>query len=317
MEKHNFVTIADLSREEILYLISMAQEFEKHPNRELLKGRVVATLFFEPSTRTRLSFETAANRLGARVIGFSDAKVTSATKGETLKDTILMVSNYADVIAMRHYIEGAAQYASEVAPIPIINAGDGAHMHPSQCLLDLYSIYKTQGRLDNLNIYLVGDLKYGRTVHSLIMAMRHFNPTFHFVAPRELAMPEEYKLYCREHGIRYQEHTAFNEKVIADADILYMTRVQKERFSDLMEYERVKNIYILRNSMLASAKPNMKILHPLPRVNEIAYDVDANPHAYYIQQAKNGLFAREAIYCHCLGIGLDEIKADTTILDVD
>lgn len=317
MSRHNFVTIADLSKDDLMYLISMAEEFEKHPNRELLKGRVVATLFFEPSTRTQLSFQTAANRLGARVIGFSDAKTSSTTKGETLKDTILMVSNYADIIVMRHFIEGAAQYASEVAPVPIVNAGDGAHMHPSQCLLDLYSIYKTQGRLDNLNIYLVGDLKYGRTVHSLIMAMRHFNPTFHFVAPRELAMPEEYKLYCREHGIRYQEHTAFNEKVIADADILYMTRVQKERFSDLMEYERVKNIYILRNTMLASAKPNMKILHPLPRVNEIAYDVDANPHAYYIQQAKNGLFAREAIYCHCLGIGLDEIKADTTILDVD
>ena len=301
MEKHNFVTIADLSREEILYLISMAQEFEKHPNRELLKGRVVATLFFEPSTRTRLSFETAANRLGARVIGFSDAKVTSATKGETLKDTILMVSNYADVIAMRHYIEGAAQYASEVAPIPIINAGDGAHMHPSQCLLDLYSIYKTQGTLDNLNIYLVGDLKYGRTVHSLITAMRHFNPTFHFVAPNELAMPQEYKMYCHQHGINYVEHTDFNEQVISDADIIYMTRVQKERFSDLMEYERVKNVYILHRDMLKLTKDNMKILHPLPRVNEIAYDVDDDPHAYYIQQAGNGLYAREAIFCHCLG----------------
>lgn len=315
MEKHNFVTIADLSREEILYLISMAQEFEKHPNRELLKGRVVATLFFEPSTRTRLSFETAANRLGARVIGFSDAKVTSATKGETLKDTILMVSNYADVIAMRHYIEGAAQYASEVAPIPIINAGDGAHMHPSQCLLDLYSIYKTQGTLDNLNIYLVGDLKYGRTVHSLITAMRHFNPTFHFVAPNELAMPQEYKMYCHQHGIKYVEHTEFNEQVISDADIIYMTRVQKERFSDLMEYERVKNVYILHRDMLKLTKPNMKILHPLPRVNEIAYDVDDDPHAYYIQQAGNGLYAREAIFCHCLGITLEDIKNDKTIIE--
>ena len=315
MEKHNFVTIADLSREEILYMIRMAQEFEKHPNRELLKGRVVATLFFEPSTRTRLSFETAANRLGARVIGFSDAKVTSATKGETLKDTILMVSNYADVIAMRHYIEGAAQYASEVAPIPIINAGDGAHMHPSQCLLDLYSIYKTQGTLDNLNIYLVGDLKYGRTVHSLITAMRHFNPTFHFVAPNELAMPQEYKMYCHQHGIKYVEHTEFNEQVISDADIIYMTRVQKERFSDLMEYERVKNVYILHRDMLKLTKDNMKILHPLPRVNEIAYDVDDDPHAYYIQQAGNGLYAREAIFCHCLGITLEDIKNDKTIIE--
>lgn len=273
MEKHDFVTIADLSKEKIMYLMNMAQAFEMHPNREILKGKVVATLFFEPSTRTRLSFETAANRLGARVIGFSDAKVTSATKGETLKDTILMVSNYADVIVMRHHIEGAAQYASEIAPVPIVNAGDGAHQHPSQCLLDLYSIYKTQGTLENLNIYLVGDLKYGRTVHSLIMAMRHFNPTFHFIAPEELAMPEEYKLYCRQHGIKYIEHTDFNEDVIAGADIIYMTRVQKERFSDLMEYERVKDVYILKNDMLGKAKENMKILHPLPRVNEIAYDL--------------------------------------------
>ena len=276
---------------------------------------MIATLFFEPSTRTRLSFETAANRLGARVIGFSDAKASSVTKGETLKDTVLMVSNYADVIVMRHFVEGAAQYASEVAPVPIVNAGDGAHMHPSQCLLDLYSIYKTQGTLENLNIYLVGDLKYGRTVHSLITAMRHFNPTFHFIAPQELAMPNEYKIYCKEHGIHFEEHTEFNEDVIADADILYMTRVQKERFSDLMEYERVKNVYILKNSMLCKAKPNMKILHPLPRVNEIAYDVDDNPHAYYIQQAGNGLFAREAIFSYVLGISLDDIKNDKTIID--
>ena len=314
MEKHDFVTIADLSKEKIMYLMNMAQAFEMHPNREILKGKVVATLFFEPSTRTRLSFETAANRLGARVIGFSDAKVTSATKGETLKDTILMVSNYADVIVMRHHIEGAAQYASEIAPVPIVNAGDGAHQHPSQCLLDLYSIYKTQGTLDNLNIYLVGDLKYGRTVHSLIMAMRHFNPTFHFIAPEELAMPEEYKLYCKQHGIKYIEHTDFNEDVIAGADIIYMTRVQKERFSDLMEYERVKDVSILKNDMLGKAKENMKILHPLPRVNEIAYDVDENPHAYYIQQAQNGLYAREAILCDVLGISLEEVEADTTII---
>ena len=314
MEKHDFVTIANLTKEKILYMIEMAQEFEKHPNREILKGKVVATLFFEPSTRTRLSFETAANRLGARVIGFADPKITSGTKGETLKDTISMVANYADVIVMRHFIEGAAQYASEVTDVPIVNAGDGAHQHPSQCMLDLYSIYKTQGTLENLNIYLVGDLKYGRTVHSLIMAMRHFNPTFHFIAPTELSMPNEYKMYCNEHGIKYIEHTEFNEQVIADADIIYVTRVQKERFSDLMEYERVKNVYILKADMLDSAKPNMKILHPLPRVNEIAYDVDENPHAYYIQQAGNGLFAREAIFCDVLGISLEEIRNDKTII---
>ena len=314
MEKQNFVNIQDLDKEQLLYLIRMAQEFEKHPNRELLKGRMIATLFYEPSTRTRLSFETAANRLGAKVIGFTDAKASSVSKGETLKDTILMVANYADTIVMRHYIEGAAQYASEVSPVPIVNAGDGAHQHPSQCLLDLYTINQTQGTLENLNIYLVGDLKYGRTVHSLLMAMRHFNPTFHFIAPAELAMPEEYKIFCKQHGIRYTEQEDFTPEAIAGADILYMTRVQKERFSDLMEYERVKNVYILRNDMLHLAKPNMRILHPLPRVNEIAYDVDTNPHAYYIQQAKNGLFAREAIFAYCLGIGMDKVKTDTTII---
>ena len=308
MEKRNFVTIADLSREKILYMLKMAEEFEKRPNRDLLKEKIVATLFFEPSTRTRLSFETAANRLGAKVIGFAAPKVTSGTKGETLKDTILMVANYADVIVMRHHIEGAAQYASEISPVPIVNAGDGAHQHPSQCMLDLYSIYKTQGTLENLNIYLVGDLKYGRTVHSLIMAMRHFNPTFHFIAPKELAMPNEYKQYCKEHSIKFQEHTAFNDKIIADADIIYMTRVQKERFSDLMEYERVKDVYILNRNMLHLAKENMRILHPLPRVKEIAQDVDDDPHAYYIQQAKNGLFAREAIFADVLGFDYESVK---------
>lgn len=314
--KHSLVTIANLEKEKIEYLIEMAQEFEKHPNRKILEGRVVATLFFEPSTRTRLSFETAANRLGARVIGFTDPKVTSSTKGETLKDTIMMVGNYADVIVMRHYLEGAALYAAEVSPVPVINAGDGANQHPTQTMLDLYSIYKTQGTLENLNIYLVGDLKYGRTVHSLLMAMRHFNPTFHFIAPRELAMPEEYKLYCREHNIRYEEHEDFNEEVIIHADILYMTRVQRERFTDLMEYERVKDVYVLRAAMLAGARPNMRILHPLPRVGEIAYDVDDDPHAYYFEQAKNGLFAREAIICDVLGITLEEVRGDRTIIHV-
>lgn len=315
MENRSLVTIAEHSKEKIMYLLEMAKLFEEHPNRKILDGRVVATLFFEPSTRTRLSFETAANRLGARVIGFTDPKVTSSSKGETLKDTIMMVSNYADVIVMRHYLEGAARYASEVAPVPILNAGDGANQHPSQTMLDLYSIYKTQGTLENLNIYLVGDLKYGRTVHSLLMAMRHFNPTFHFIAPEELKMPEEYKAYCRAQGIRYEEHTEFDENTIAEADILYMTRVQRERFTDLMEYERVKDVYILKNSMLANTRPNLRILHPLPRVNEIAYDVDANEKAYYFQQAHNGLFARQAIICDSLGITIEDVRNDKTIIE--
>ena len=310
MKTRSLVTIAHHSREKIEYLIRMAQEFERHPNRRLLEGRIVATLFFEPSTRTRLSFETAANRLGAKVIGFADPKVTSGTKGETLKDTIMMVSNYADIIVMRHYLEGAAQYASEVSPVPIVNAGDGANQHPSQTMLDLYTIYQTQG-----NIYLVGDLKYGRTVHSLLTAMRHFSPTFHFIAPDELAMPEHYKKYCLEKGIKFVEHQDFDADTISGADILYMTRVQSERFTDLDEYERVKDRYLLMSSMLCKAKPNMKILHPLPRVNEIEYSIDDTPYAYYFQQARNGLYARQALLCDALGITLDDIINDKTVIE--
>lgn len=302
MNSKSFVSITDLNKEEILSLLELASYFEEHPNQQILSGKVIATLFFEPSTRTRLSFETAVNRLGGRVIGFSDASTTSSSKGETLKDTIKMVSNYADLIVMRHYLEGAARYASEVSDVPIVNAGDGANQHPSQTMLDLYSIQKTQGRLDNLNIVMVGDLKYGRTVHSLLQAMRYFNPTFHFVAPEELRMPDEYKQFCKEHNISYFEHRDFTEEVINQADIIYMTRVQRERFTDLMEYEKVKNVYTLHKQMLDNSKDNVRILHPLPRVNEIAYDVDESPKAYYFQQAKNGLYARQAIICKHLGI---------------
>ena len=302
MENKSLVSINDLSREKILSLLDTASKFEDNPNRDILAGKVIGSLFFEPSTRTRLSFETAAMRLGARVIGFSDAATSSATKGETLKDTIMMVSSYADAIVMRHRLEGAARYASEVSPCPIINAGDGANQHPSQTMLDLYSIKKTQGTLENLHIHLVGDLKFDRTVHSLLHAMRHFNPTFHFISPEELHMPEEYREFCRKNNIPFIETTEFNEEVIASADIIYMTRVQRERFSDLMEYEKVKNCYRLTNAMLEGSKPNLRILHPLPRVNEIAYDVDDNPKAYYFQQAQNGLYVREALICDVLNI---------------
>lgn len=300
----NLVSIDDISREEILDLIERARYFEEHPNHKVLDGKVVATLFFEPSTRTRLSFETAVNRLGGRVIGFSDAGTTSTSKGETLKDTIKMVSNYVDLIIMRHYLEGAARYATEITDTPIINAGDGANQHPSQTMLDLYSISKTQGTLENLTITMVGDLKYGRTVHSLLMAMRYFNPTFNFVACDELRMPKEYKEFCDKNGIKYYEHTEFSKEVIAESDIIYMTRVQRERFTDIMEYERVKDLYTLHNDMLADSKPTLKVLHPLPRVNEIDRDVDDNPKAYYFEQARNGLFARQAIICKALGIDI-------------
>ncbi len=294
MKNRSLVSISDYSKEEILSILDSAADFEANPNRKTLDGKVIATLFFEPSTRTRLSFETAVNRLGGRIIGFSDSTTSSSVKGETLHDTIRMVSCYADAIVMRHTLEGAARYASEISPVPIINAGDGANQHPSQTLLDLYSIFKTQGTLENLNICLVGDLKYGRTVHSLIMAMSHFHPTFKFIAPEELKMPDEYKVFCKSHNIPFSESTELTDN-FNDADILYITRVQKERFLDLIEFEKVKNVYTLKNDMLNDTKPNLKILHPLPRVNEIDPDVDCNPKAYYFQQAQNGLFVREAI----------------------
>ncbi|MBE6339934.1 MAG: aspartate carbamoyltransferase [Bacteroidales bacterium] len=301
MKNKSLISINDFTRDEMLRIIELAADFEANPNQRLLEGKIIASLFFEPSTRTRLSFETAMNRLGARIIGFSDVNATSTTKGETLKDTIKMVSNYADLIVMRHPLEGAARYASEQASVPVINAGDGANQHPTQTLLDMFSIMKTQGHLDNIKIAMVGDLKYGRTVHSLLMAMSQFNPTFHFVAPDELKMPEEYKTFLRDKGISFTEHRDMNE-VLPEVDILYMTRVQKERFSDLIEYERVKNTYVLRNSMLADTKENLRVLHPLPRVGEIATDVDANPKAYYFKQAENGVYTRMAIIASILGV---------------
>lgn len=308
MNSNSLVSISDISKEEILRLLENARYFEENPNHKILDGKVVATLFFEPSTRTRLSFETAVNRLGGRVIGFSDASTTSSSKGETLKDTIKMVSNYVDLIVMRHHLEGAARYATEVTDTPIINAGDGAHQHPSQTMLDLYSIYKTQGTLENLTITMVGDLKYGRTVHSLLMAMQYFSPTFNFVACDELKMPAEYKEFCDQKGIKYTEHKDFSEEVINSSDIIYMTRVQRERFTDIMEYEKVKNLYNLHNAMLDNSKDNLRILHPLPRVNEIDQDVDDNPKAYYFQQAQNGLYARQAIICRALNIDIKEVQ---------
>lgn len=298
----HLVSIHQLNAEDIIRILDRAELFEQNPNRKLLEGRVVATLFFEPSTRTRLSFETAVNRLGGRIIGFSDAATSSSSKGETLKDTISMVGNYADLIIIRHHLEGAALYASELNRAPIINAGDGANQHPSQTLLDLYSIRKTQGTLYDRTIVLVGDLKYGRTVHSLLYGLSHFRPHFIFVSPDELRMPQEYLDFCKSHDITYEETKDFSPDVINHADILYMTRVQRERFVDLEEYDRVKDVYVLTNSMLADSKPNLRVLHPLPRVGEIAQDVDDNPKAYYVQQAQNGLYTRQSIICEVLDI---------------
>jgi aspartate carbamoyltransferase catalytic subunit len=301
MNTRSLVSIDDLATEEIMKILKLAAEFEKNPVQEILHGKVIATLFFEPSTRTRLSFESAVSKLGGKIIGFTDSSSSSVSKGETIYDTIKMVNNYADLIVMRHPIEGSARYASEVSTIPVINAGDGANQHPTQTLLDLYSILKTQGSLEHLNICMVGDLKYGRTVHSLLMAMSRWNTSFNFVAPEELKMPDEYKLYLDNMGLKYRE-TADLTEVINSADIIYMTRVQRERFSDPMEYEKVKNAYVLHDYMLEYTKSGMKILHPLPRVNEINPDVDSSSKAYYFKQALNGVFTRQAIICTLLGL---------------
>mgnify|MGYP001247232403 FL=1 len=304
MKPKSLVDIGDYSKDDILRILKRANEFKSNPNKDYLQGKVCASLFFEPSTRTRLSFETAVNRLRGRVIGFSDAATSSSTKGESLKDTIMMVGNYADLIIMRHHLEGSARYASEVSPVPVINAGDGSNQHPTQTMLDLFTIYETHGTLDNLTITIVGDLKYGRAVHSLIQGLSFFNPTFNFIAPDEMHIPEKYKLFCEKNNIKYTEYAEFAPEAINSADILYMTRVQRERFTDLMEYEKVKNIYVLYNEMLKDSKPNLRILHPLPRVKEINQDVDNNPKAYYFQQAENGVFTRQAIICDLMNIEL-------------
>lgn len=300
LKGRNLISITDFTKDEYIEVLDIAEGFEQNPKQKILSDKVVATLFFEPSTRTRLSFESAANQLGARIIGFSDPGGTSVQKGESLHDTIIMVASYADLIVMRNPKEGSSRYASEVSAVPVINAGDGANQHPTQCMLDLYSIRKTQGTLDNLNIAFVGDLKYGRTVHSLVQAMCNFNATFHLVSPEELKLPSSVKMSIKNAGLKYHQYTDIKE-IIPVADIIYMTRVQRERFPDPMEYERVKDSCILNAAMLEGCKPNMRVLHPLPRVNEIATDVDKTPYAYYFQQAQNGVYVRQALMAAILG----------------
>ncbi|MDR0296025.1 MAG: aspartate carbamoyltransferase [Prevotellaceae bacterium] len=301
MKNKHLISITDFSKEEYLKILDAAEDFEKQPVQNIATGKIVATLFFEPSTRTRLSFESAANRMGAKVIGFSDASSSSTAKGESLSDTIKTVCCYADLIVMRHPLEGSARWASEVASVPVINAGDGANQHPTQCLLDLYSIRKTQKTLDSLNIALVGDLKYGRTVHSLVEAMCNFNTTFHLISPESLKLPSSVKMHIKESGLKYHQYTEIQE-AIDKVDVLYMTRVQRERFLDIQDYEKVKNAYILEQSTLKNSKSNLKILHPLPRVNEIHTNIDDTQQAYYFQQAQNGVYVRQALIASILGL---------------
>ncbi|MCW8347784.1 aspartate carbamoyltransferase [Vibrio sp. ZSDZ65] len=294
-QKH-IISIPELSREELELIVETAGQLKSNPQPELIKNKVIASCFFEPSTRTRLSFETAIQRIGGDVIGFDSGGNTSlAKKGETLADSVQVISSYVDAFVMRHPQEGAARLASEFSNgTPVINAGDGANQHPTQTLLDLYSIYETQGRLDDINVAFVGDLKYGRTVHSLTQALAKFNNVrFYFIAPEALAMPDYICEELEESGIKFSIHQEI-EEVVPELDVLYMTRVQKERF-DESEYAHIKSAYILSADTLKQARDNLKVLHPLPRVDEITVDVDKTPYAYYFQQAENGVYAREAL----------------------
>ncbi|EYU13550.1 aspartate carbamoyltransferase [Photorhabdus aegyptia] len=294
--RKHIISINDLSREDLELVLQTAAALKARPQPELLKPKVIASCFFEASTRTRLSFETAIQRLGASVVGFSDSSNTSlGKKGETLADTISVISQYVDAIVIRHPQEGAPRLASEFSGhTPIINAGDGANQHPTQTLLDLFTIQETQQRLDSLNIAMVGDLKYGRTVHSLSQALAKFNGNhFYFIAPEALAMPNHILHMLNEKGATYSQHANI-EEVLPELDILYMTRVQKERL-DPSEYANVKAQFVLRASDLIGAKENLKVLHPLPRIDEITVDVDKTPYAYYFQQAENGIYARQAL----------------------
>ncbi len=301
MKNRSLISINDFTKQEQIKILDVAEEFEKKPKQDILRNYVIASLFFEPSTRTRISFESAINKLGGKIVGFTDESTTSVKKGESLRDTIRVISNYSDLIIMRHHNEGSARFASEVASVPVINAGDGANQHPTQTLLDLYSVRKTQGTLENLDIAFAGDLKYGRTVHSLVIALCNYNCNFHLISPVELKLPSSVKMYIKEKNLKYYQYTDIN-KAIPKVDILYMTRIQKERFTDQMEYEKVKSSYSLKNNMLDNSKDNLKILHPLPRVNEIDEDVDENPKAYYFQQALNGVFVRQALISLILGL---------------
>lgn len=293
--KH-IISINDLNREELELVLRTAASLKAHPQPELLKHKVIASCFFEASTRTRLSFETAIHRLGASVVGFADGSNTSlGKKGETLADTISVIGTYVDAIVMRHPQEGAARLATEFSGgIPVLNAGDGSNQHPTQTLLDLFTLQETQGRLNNLDIAMVGDLKYGRTVHSLTQALAKFDGNrFYFIAPDALSMPAYITDMLDEKGIAWSRHNTI-EDVVPQLDILYMTRVQKERL-DPSEYANVKAQFILRVSDLAHARDNMKVLHPLPRIDEIDTDVDSTHHAWYFQQAGNGIYARQAL----------------------
>jgi aspartate carbamoyltransferase catalytic subunit len=297
----DIVSIKDFSREEIDYILKTAATMEPiaRSGSEMLHGKILATLFFEPSTRTRLSFEAAMNKLGGTTIGFAEPKVAAIKKGENLADTIRVVENYADVLVLRHPLEGAARLASEFSDVPVINAGSGAEEHPTQALLDLYTILKEKGTIDGLNITLMGDLRYGRTVHSLAYALSLYNVNLFMVSPMLLRMRREVSDAIKKR-IKITEGTAVKD-FLSETDVLYVTRIQEERFPDPAEYAKVRGTYKIGLDTLENAKENMIIMHPLPRVDEIDHEVDNTPHARYFQQVWNGIVTRTALLALILG----------------
>lgn len=315
----NFISIKDFSKNDILNILGVAQELLESPNSNLLKGKIVGSLFFEPSTRTRLSFTSAAYRVGAQVLGFESPDATSLKKGESLRDTIKMVEAYSDVIVMRHNIEGAAKFASLISKKPVINAGDGANEHPSQTLLDLFTIKRELGRLENIKIAFVGDLKYGRTVHSLTKALKLFNAQFYFVAPESIQIPDYIIAELENENIKYTICSTY-EEILKEIDVLYMTRIQRERFDSIEEYNKVSGVYkISKADIDGKCKEEMIILHPLPRVDEINIDLDDSKHALYFKQAANGVPVREAMYIIALTQSMIDSKKeqDEKILEND
>ena len=299
-KNRDIISINDFSKEELLYILKVVRQMELKPKSNLLKGKILASLFFEPSTRTRLSFMSAMEQLGGEIVGFSNSNVTSMQKGESLWDTIKITEQYADVIVIRNPVEGSARLAAEASSKPVINGGDGSNQHPTQTILDMYTIQKVKGRLDNLHMGFVGDLKYGRTVHSLVIALSHFNPTFYFIAPDELQMPEAFLDELFQKKVKYYK-TSDLARFSKEIDVLYVTRIQKERFPDPLEYEKFKDIYKIDETFLQNVKKEMKIMHPLPRVGEIDKKVDKTGHAAYFEQAANGIPVRKALLALVLG----------------
>lgn len=302
LKDKDIISILDFTKEEILYILEISERMEKEDYPDILRGKILANLFFEPSTRTRLSFEAAMKRLGGQVIGFDELGTTSTVKGESLRDSVKIIEGYCDIIVLRHFLEGASRLTADSVDIPVINAGDGASQHPTQTFVDLYAIKKAKGDIENLSVGFLGDLKYGRTAHSLAYALAHFNTDMYFISPPSLRMPKDYMEELKIKNVSYQEVETISE-VSEKLDILYCTRIQKERFAEPVEYEKVRGLYKLSKSVMdeLKVKDDLKILHPLPRVDEMDESLDTTKYAVYFQQAHSGISVREALLAAVLG----------------